>query len=149
MIILLTIVFITLNGRFIKNLTGKEIISQIYEQIRLTTRYAILFPWYYIFELQDEDKRKHAGEYLNRFEIKAGHYKSLQRYNGGLSIPVERTTASIKDKACLKARCNENGIATTPIFWNFKKGQIRKIDWQDKKLTKMDLFIKPLAGQRE
>ncbi len=146
MILLLTIVFITLNGPFIKNRTGTGIIRQIYEQIRLATRYAILSPWYYIFELQDEDKREHTGEYLNRFEIKAGIYK-LRKYNGGLPIPVEHTTACIKNKACLKVRCNDKGIATTPIFWNFKKGQIRKIDWQDEKLPEWDLFIKPLAGQ--
>lgn len=146
-IILLTIVFTTLNGHFIKKRTGKGIIRQIYEQIRLATRYAILSPWYYIFELHDKDKREHAGEYLNRFEIKAGIYKLLRKYNGGLPIPVERTTACIKDKACLKARCSDKGIATTPIFWIFEKRQIRKIDWQDEKLPEIDLFVKPLAGQ--
>ncbi len=146
-IILLTIVFTILNGRFIKKRTGKGIIRQIYEQIRLATRYAILSPWYYIFELHDEEKREHAGEYLNRFEIKAGLYKLLRKYNGGLPIPVERTTECIKDKACLKARCSDNGIATTPIFWIFEKGQNRKVDWQDEKLPEIDLFVKPLAGQ--
>ncbi|SFM20616.1 sugar-transfer associated ATP-grasp domain-containing protein [Nitrosomonas communis] len=146
-IILLTIVFGTLSGRFIKKRTDKEIIKQIYEQIRLTTRYAILSPWYYIFEWHDENKREHAGEYLNRFEIKAGLYKLLRKYTGGLPIPVERSTACIKDKAYLKARCNDKGIATTPIFWIFEKGQIRKLDWQDEKLPEIDLFVKPLSGQ--
>lgn len=146
-IILLTTVFTALNGRSIKKRTGKGIARQVYEQIRLATQFAILPPWYYIFELHEDDKREHAGEYLNRFEIKAGLYKLLRKYNGGLPIPVERTTECIKDKACLKACCSDNGIATTPIFWIFEKAQIRKVDWQDEKLPEIDLFVKPLAGQ--
>ncbi|SDY69910.1 Sugar-transfer associated ATP-grasp [Nitrosomonas sp. Nm33] len=146
-IILLTTVFTVLNGFPIKKRTGKGIARQIYEQITLASRYAILSPWYYIFELHDDDKRERAGEYLNRFEMKGGLYKLLRKYNGGLPVPADRSTACIKDKSCLKARCSDHGIATTPILWIFEKGQIRKIDWQDEKLPEIDLFVKPLAGQ--
>ena len=53
---------------------------------------------YYIFELHDDDKQRHASEYINRFEMKSGIYRFLRDYNGGLPIPAERSTACIKDK---------------------------------------------------
>jgi hypothetical protein len=145
---LLATVFTTLNGRFIKKQTGKGIARQTYEQIGLANRFAILPPWRYIFELHDDSKKAHAGEYLNHFEMKAGLYKLLRYYNGGLPIPAERSAGCIKDKARLKTRCNDNGIATTPILWIIEKGQIIKIDWRStEELPEMDLFVKPSAEQ--
>src|SRR5215470_11317205 len=58
------------NGAAVRKRTGKGIVRQMREQITLAARRAILPPWYYIFELHDDDKRRRAGEYLNRFETK-------------------------------------------------------------------------------
>ncbi|SDY82314.1 hypothetical protein [Nitrosomonas sp. Nm58] len=80
--------------------------------------------------------------------MKAGLYKLLRYYNGGLPIPAERSAGCIKGKAHLKTRCNDNGIATTPILWIIEKGQIIKIDGQGTEdLPEMDLFVKSLAEQ--
>ena len=143
----LVIVFTTLNGSAIKKRTGKGITRQMWEQIGLAARFAILSPWYYIFELHDDDKRKHAGEYLNRLETKAGLYLFLRDYNGGLSIPTERSTICIKDKARFMARCREFGIKTAPILLSVEKGEVTAVDWNGPGLPEIDLFVKPLYGQ--
>jgi len=143
----LVAVFTILNGRAIKQRTGKGIIRQIHEQVVLAARFAILPPWYYIFELHDNDKRKHAGEYLNRLETKAGLYRFLRDHNGGLPIPAERSTACIKDKACFMARCRKFGIKTAPVLLNVSKGEITAVDWSGSGLPEIDLFVKPLNGQ--
>lgn len=143
----LTAVFTAVNGPAIKKRTGKGIIRQAREQIEVALRCAILPPWYYIFELHDDDKRLHASEYMNRFEMKCGLYRYLRDYNGGLPIPAERTTACIKDKACFMSRCRKFGIATAPIFLRAANGKIIPADWSGPGLPEVDLFVKPLNGQ--
>ncbi|UJP02108.1 MAG: hypothetical protein LZF85_09995 [Nitrosomonas sp.] len=147
MIIVLTLVFTTFNGRAIKKRTGKGIIRQVYEQIAVASRFAILPPWYYIFELHDDDKRQRANEYLNRFETKAGLYRFLRDNNGGLPVPAERTTLCIKDKTLFMAHCRKQGVTAAPIFWIVKGGEVIPVDHDGSGLPACDLFVKPLNGQ--
>ncbi|HEX7233919.1 MAG TPA: hypothetical protein VF243_01510, partial [Nitrosospira sp.] len=72
--LVLVIVFTALSGRAIKKQTRKGIIRQVREQVGVALQYAILPPWYYIFELHDDDKRQRASEYINRFEVKTCLY---------------------------------------------------------------------------
>ncbi len=146
-IAVLATVFTALNGQAIKKRTGKGITCQAREQIGLALRYAILPPWYYIFELHDDDKRQYASEYVNRFEMKSGLYRLLRDYNGGLPIPAERSTACIKDKLRFMSRCREFDIATAPALLSVAKGKITAIDWNGPGLPEIDLFVKPLHGQ--
>jgi hypothetical protein len=146
-IMVLAAIFTALNGSAIKKRTGKGIMQQIREQIQLATRFAILSPWYYIFELHDDDKRRHAGEYLNRLETKAGLYRFLRDYNGGLPIPAERSTACISDKACFTDRCREFDIAIAPVLFRIDKGEITTVDWSGPGLPQVDLFVKAVRGR--
>ena len=145
--VVLAAVFTTINRQAIKKRTGKGIIRQVREQIGVALRYAILPPWYYILELHDDDKRQHASEYINRFEMKSGLYRLLRDSNGGLPIPAERSTACIKDKVCFMSRCRKFGIATAPILLSVAKGEITAFDWSGPGLPEIDLFVKPLKGQ--
>jgi hypothetical protein len=147
LIIALTVVFTALNGYAIKKRTGKGIIRQAYEQIGVACRFAILPPWYYIFELHDDDKRLRANEYLNRFETKAGLYLFLRNNNGGLPVPAERTTQCIRDKTLFMAHCRKNGVTAAPILWIIKNKEIIPVDWDKSGFPEFDLFIKPLNGQ--
>lgn len=146
-VVVLAAVFTSINGQAIKKRTGKGIIRQVREQIEVALRCAILPPWYYIFELHDDDKRQHASEYVNRFEMKSGLYRMLRDYNGGLPVPAERTTACIKDKLCFMSRCRKFDIATAPALLSVAKGKITAIDWSAPGLPEIDLFVKPLHGQ--
>ena len=58
------------NGALVKRRHGKSIFRQAGEQFWIAASRAILPPWYYIFDLYEDDKRRRAGEYLNRFETK-------------------------------------------------------------------------------
>lgn len=147
LIIGLTVVFTAFNGNAIKKRTGKGIARQAYEQIGVACRFAILPPWYYIFELHDDDRRQHAGEYLNRFETKAGLYRFLRENNGGLPVPAERSTQCIRDKMLFMTHCRKNGIAAAPVLWIIKNGQIIPVDWDKPGFPEFDLFIKLLSGQ--
>lgn len=147
LIIALTVVFTALNGYAIKKRTGKGIVRQAYEQIGVACRFAILPPWYYIFELHDDDKRLRANEYLNRFETKAGLYLFLRNNNGGLPVPAERTTQCIRDKTLFMAHCRKNGVTAAPILWIIKNKEIIPVDWDKSGFPEFDLFIKPLNGQ--
>jgi hypothetical protein len=144
---MLAAVFTTVNGQAIKKRTGKGIVRQVREQIGLALRCAILPPWYYILELHDDDKRQHASEYINRFEMKSGLYRLLRDHNGGLPMPAERSTACIKDKIGFMSRCRKFGIATAPILFSVAKGEITAVDWDGPGLPEIDLFVKPLKGQ--
>jgi hypothetical protein len=146
-IAVLATIFTTLNGQTVKKRTGKGIIRQVREQIGVAFRYAILPPWYYIFELHDDDKRRRAAEYVNRFEMKGGLYRILRDHNGGLPVPAERSTAYIKDKLRFMSRCREFGIATAPALLTINKGKITALDWSGPGLPEIDLFVKPLRGQ--
>jgi hypothetical protein len=143
---LLVLIFTTANGPAIKRRTGKGIIRQVREQIECAMHMAILPPWYYIFELHDEDKRLHAGEYLNRFETKAGLYRFLRDSNGGLPVPKERSTECIKDKARFRDRCREFGVTTAPVLLNISDERVAVVDCALPELPERDLFVKPLHG---
>jgi hypothetical protein len=145
--LVLVIVFTALNGRATKKQTGKGIIRQVREQVEIALQCAILPPWYYIFELHDDDKRQRASEYINRFEVKTCLYRILRDYNGGLPVPAERSTSCIKDKLCFLSRCRKFSITTAPVFLIVSKGKIKSIDWLDSGLPETDLFVKPLQGE--
>lgn len=143
----LATIFTTLNGRAVKKWTRKGTIRQMHEQFSVARRYAILPPWYYIFELHNDDKLRQAPQYINRFEMKSGLYRILRDSNGGLPIPAERSTRCIKDKLCFMDRCRKFGIPTAPILLSVAKGTIKALDWNAPGLPEVDLFVKPLHGQ--
>ncbi|MBN9133690.1 MAG: hypothetical protein J0H48_10060 [Nitrosospira multiformis] len=153
MLAVLVAAFTAINGPAIKKRTGKGLIRQIREQIGLAIRFAIPSPWYYIFELHDDDKRLRAGEYLNRLETKGGLYRFLRDNNGGLPVPAERSTGSIKDKMRFRVRCREHRIATAPVFFYIAQEKVTAVDWSSSEpsalpeLPECDLFIKPVHGQ--
>ena len=101
----LTAIFTTLNGQAIKKRTGKGIIRQLPRANRSCVPGAILPPWYYIFELHDDDKRRHAREYVNRFEMKGGLYRILRDQNGGLPLPTNAPPGASRTSyaSCLAA----------------------------------------------
>src|SRR5262249_35157606 len=91
------------NGADVRRRTGKAIIRQMGEQTVLALTRSLLPPWYYIFELHDDGRRRRAGEYLNRFETKRFAYAFLARYNGGQPVPAVRSTGGLSSKVAFAA----------------------------------------------
>jgi len=134
-----------LNGAAIKSRTGKGIARQMLEQLYLVAAYDVLPPWYYIFELFDDAKRRRAGEYLHRFETKGGIFRFLKRTPRGAS----RTPLS--DKLRFAARCHEHGLPSVPVLLTAEKGEFVRAGLQGgdpaPRVPEVDLFVKPAGGR--
>lgn len=130
--------FTALNGRAIRQRLGKGVLRQGGEQLMLAIRHAILPPWYYMFELYDDDLRARAGRYLRRDETKGG----LLRLLG------QRSAKKIlQHKGPFADHCHRHGVRT-PDYLEAKKGHVRRPDRQPAEtLPKADLFVKPAHGR--
>jgi hypothetical protein len=134
------------NGAWVKRKTGKGIFRQIGEQFALAATHSLLPPWYYIFELYEDDKRRRAGEYLNRFETKRFLYPFLRAHNGGLPVPAQRSTECLSDKALFAERCAAHGLPAVPAIMVLEQGAVvRRADGATR-LPEVDLFVKLLRG---
>jgi hypothetical protein len=99
--------FTALNGAAIRKQTGKRLLRQAWEQLRIAARHGILPPWYYMFELFDDARLARAGQYLRRDETKGGIYRLLRTPARGLSL---------KDKVVFADRCHDQGVSTPPYL---------------------------------
>jgi len=130
--------FTALNGPAIRRRSGKGVVRQMYEQLQLATRHAILPPWYYMFELFEEARFQRAGEYLRRDETKGGIFRMLQR------VAKDRT---LNNKARFADRCRKHDIRT-PDYLEAKFGSVLRPGRQEAdSLPHADLFVKPTRGR--
>jgi len=134
------------NGADVRRRTGKSLLRQMWQQIVLTVTRSILPPWYYIFELHDEAKRRRAGEYLNRFETKRFAYEFLRRYNGGRPLPADRSTGCLSSKAMFTARCRDYQLPAIPVLMVLENGEVVQHEPNGSLLPRMDLFCKLVRG---
>jgi hypothetical protein len=138
--------FTALNGRAVKQRSGKGFARQIWEELSLSMRSPMLPPWYYIFELYEPANRKNLRQYLNRFETKCFVYKCLREYDGARLRNMAATTEAISNKALFATRCREKGLPAVPALMVVKKGEIAATGSGVSGLPEMDLFFKPLRG---
>jgi putative polysaccharide biosynthesis protein len=133
--------FTWLNGEAIESRSGKKVRRQIAEQLHVATAHSIPPPWYYMFELFDDDKRARAGEYLNRFEVKGGLFRLPKRAPRGIA------RAPLGDKLGFAERCRQRGIPTASILLTGGTGSLPPGTGADELLPDADLFVKPLTGR--
>ena len=134
------------NGSWVKAKTGKGIIRQMGEQLMVAARHSLLPPWYYTFELYQDDARRRAGEYLHRFETKRFLYPFLRQYNGGLPVPAQRSTEALSDKALFASHCGAHGLRAVQALMVFRNGEVIRSAGPPTRLPETDLFIKTLRG---
>jgi len=134
------------NGLDVRRRTRKGLARQMREQIVLAATRSTLPPWYYIFELHDDDKRRRAGEYLHRFETKRFAYEFLRRTNGGEPVPPRRSTEALSDKALFTERCRDYQLPAVPVLVVLRDGEITQRDSRDPLLPPIDLFVKKVRG---
>jgi Sugar-transfer associated ATP-grasp len=134
------------NGPAVRARTGKGIARQVCEQAAVMVTRAILPPWYYIFELHDDGKRRRAGEYLHRFETKRFAYEFLRRTNGGEPVPPARSTEALSNKALFSERCRDYQLPAVPVLMVLVDGEIVARDTNGALLPPIDLFVKLIRG---
>jgi hypothetical protein len=120
---------------------GIGIARQIAQQLWLALRYAIAPPWYYVFELHDQVRRRRALEYLYRFETKAALYDLLRRY---LSSPA--TAEALSNKATFALHCERRNVSAISALATVDGDVLTRLDGGTDGLPRRDLFIKPIRG---
>ena len=125
------------NGPATRRRSGKAVWRQVVEQAEVAVRYSIPSPWYYIFDLWDDDKRKKAALYLNRYETKGGVYAFLKRYLGGV-------TSGLGDKLEFHEICLKDGLPAPPLVMVLDGGEVSE---GERRLPEFDLFVKPRKGR--
>lgn len=131
----------TINGAAVARLTNKSFGQLIGEQIQLAFLHNILPPWYYQFDLHDDDKRRQAEAYLHRFELKGGLYKLLARHLGS------RGRNLLSNKATFYEECRKVGLSTLPEIGVARNGVVVDESGDPVTLPPQDIFIKPLGGR--
>jgi hypothetical protein len=134
------------NGPDVRRRTRKGLARQMWEQLVLAVTRSTLPPWYYIFELHDDDKRSRSGEYLHRFETKRFAYEFLRRYNGGEPMPASRTTRYLSSKALFAERCRDYQLPAVPVVLRIENGEIAQREPDESLLPREDLFCKVERG---
>src|SRR5512141_2682819 len=128
-------------GARVRRDCGVSIPRQIAQQLRLALGSAIAPPWYYVFELHDDERRRRALEYLYRFETKAGLYELLRRY-----LSSAETSEALSNKAAFALRCRRQGVEAISALATVDGGAITRLDGNGSGLPHQDLFFKPLRG---
>src|SRR5262249_7631793 len=131
------------NAAAIRWRTGKGALRQAWEQLALAADRAILPPWYYIFELYEEEKRQGAGRYLHRFETKRAIYDWLRDCTGVLPVPAVRTPEFWRNRALFPQRCRSFGLPAAPVLMVLENGRVVQPSGNDAALPKEDIFVKP------
>lgn len=129
-----------LNGSAVKRRTGKGLLRQMREQVLVVARFHILSPWYYTFDLHDNDHYQHAREYVQRFETKGGIYGLFKKYLRG-----SRDKSPLNNKEKFVEHCHAHGVRTVPVLAIAKTGVIHFSTGHE--LPNVDLFVKPSVGR--
>ena len=125
------------NGATIRTRTGKSITRQILEQLHCAARPAVAPPWYYMFELFDDERRSKASLYLTAHETIAAAYDLLE---------PSADADAMADKVWFADHCRRTGVAAVPVFFHASQGQIRFPADSLGESPAADLFVKPRQG---
>lgn len=118
------------NGPIIGKREGKGMLTQLGEQLRLYISNGIFGPWYYIFSLH-RDGRRRAPSFLQRSETKRGIYGLLR---ADVSTPLG-------NKQLFAHRCAAVGVRCVACELAINAGEV-----DPALLPDCDLFVKPLKA---
>jgi hypothetical protein len=125
------------NSAVIRARTGKTAVAQILGQLHCAARHAIAPPWYYMFELFDDERNAQAPLYLTAHETIAAAYELLEPPDGA---------DFLADKVWFANHCRVNDIFAVPVLFHAAKGRIHFPDGKGNALSETDLFVKPRQG---
>jgi Sugar-transfer associated ATP-grasp len=124
--------FTARNGAAVRARAGTGAIRQLAEQLQLYWTAGILAPWYYIFSLH-RDGRRRAPTFLQRCETKWGVFLLLRSRNG----------SPLSDKPAFAKRCEVHGVRCVPTVAYLDGGTAPDAA----ALPDTDLFVKPARGR--
>jgi hypothetical protein len=124
------------NGAVTRKRFGRPIWRQVSDQIGLAIRHSVPPPWYYIFGLWDDAKRKQAHLYIFRYETKRAIYRFLRAHLRG-------SARALVDKLEFDRRCRKHGLPVATLVAIVRDGAIEG----NRPLPEADLFVKPVSGR--
>ena len=121
--------------------SGKSPFRQFIEQTEVAAKWMIPPPWYYTFEFFDDERRAHAGDYLQRVQVKPFIYRWL--------IDRKRRRDPVfpfASKVYFSQACQRHGLRANPLVAVVGKS----IGFYDPAMTALppvDLFVKIKTGR--
>lgn len=122
--------FTARNGSITRARYGRGIAMQLADQLNLYFSAGILPPWYYIFSLHDDGKRR-APSFIERFETKTCYFRLLKNRGG----------TPLQDKARFADFCAKHGIRSVETLMQLN-GSV-----PGRSLPDRHLFVKPTRGR--
>jgi len=127
------------NGAIIAAQSGRSVMSQFGDQLRLAVTAGVLPAWYYVFELYKPGRTCSARAYLTRGQTKRGAYRVFAE-NRGSSTPLS-------DKAKFAEYCAERQLPAIPVLLSARDGALVGPVRSPDSLSQADLFVKPVRGR--
>jgi hypothetical protein len=118
------------NGAEIRRRHNKPLATQLREQLKLYLSAGVFPPWYYIFSLH-EDGRRRAPSFIQRFETKTCYFRLLKRRKG----------TPLNDKVRFAEFCTEHRIRCVETLMSLDA----KVP--PRPLPERDIFVKPTCGR--
>ena len=115
--------------------TGRPILLQFLDQLRIYVSSGVMPATYYIFSLVDHPTGARARTFLKRAETKGMLYKIVREH-----MPP---ASSLNDKWEFEKRCIEGGLPTIQTLALVSDGRLLGAD----SFPPTDLFVKPLSGK--
>jgi hypothetical protein len=121
--------------------SGKSPVRQFLEQIEVAAKWMVPPLWYYTFEFHDDERRAHAGDYLQRVQVKPFLYRWL--------IDRKQRKDSHRpfaNKIYFSEICQRHGLRVAAVVAVVGK-EIAFVDPTVETLPPSDLFIKIKNGR--
>lgn len=123
------------NGAIVAARTGRSIVGQFSDQLRIAVTAGLLPAWYYVFELYRPGRLGLARSYLTRGQTKKGVYRLFAR--------VRASSSPLSDKGQFAQYCAERQIPTMRVLLSAVGGQLHGPVRAPDALPEIDLFVKP------
>jgi len=127
------------NGAIVAAHSGRSILGQLGDQLRLAVTAGVLPAWYYVFELYKPDQTCSARAYLTRGQTKRGAYRTFAEIRG--------SSSPLSDKAKFAEFCAERQLPAIPGLLTARDGALLGPIRGPDRLPRTDLFVKPIRGR--
>jgi hypothetical protein len=127
------------NGTIVAAQSGRSVLGQFGDQLRLAVTAGVLPAWYYVFELYKPGRISSARAYLTRGQTKRGAYRVFAETRG--------SSSPLSDKAKFAEYCAERQLPTIPVLLSASDGALMGPIQNPESLPQTDLFVKPIRGR--
>ena len=136
-------------GPVVARRTGKSVLRQVGEQLRLAAVHSIPPDKYYVFELFRDDRRALAADYVMRYELKGAFHNLMHLRAWGEDPDCGYIKLDLTDKLRFARKCRAAGVDTPEVFGRIERAGSgwHLVGESRAGLPQRDLFIKPAKGK--